>query len=115
VLGGLPHPALVVAFGLERTLKYKKKRQPWSVARGELRRVYTLLRHRAVPALRLTEEQWEGLWQADDAVGKAYKNIEDQLDALLCAWLGALAVAGRMELVGDVRCGAIAIPTSAVG
>jgi len=43
-------------------------------------------------------------------VGKAYKAKEDRADALLCAYLGALAVLGRMEMLGSVEEGHIVVP-----
>jgi predicted RNase H-like nuclease len=44
------------------------------------------------------------------SVGKAYKAKEDRADALLCAYLGALAGLGRMEMLGSVAEGHIVVP-----
>jgi predicted RNase H-like nuclease len=110
VLEVYPHPAMIVAFGLDVTLKYKKKRQPWSTARAELTRLYNHMRSLDKPRILHDEQGWESVRPTETLVGKSYKAIEDQLDALFCAWLGALALDGRLELIGIRADGAIAVP-----
>ena len=44
------------------------------------------------------------------AVGEEYKRREDRLDALFCAYLGALVMSGRMEMLGRPREGSIVVP-----
>ncbi len=45
--------------------------------------------------------------------GAAYKAIEDKVDAILCAYLAALAWLygeARMEMIGTVEGGAVVVP-----
>jgi predicted RNase H-like nuclease len=104
-----PHPAHVVVFGLDRTLKYKKKRQGWDACRREFGRYLALVRGLERP--RIVFDAFALDWlDIEGQVGQGYKAREDRLDALFCAWLGALALDGRLETVGDAASGAIVIP-----
>jgi predicted RNase H-like nuclease len=104
-----PHAAMLELFALPRTLKYKKKRQPWDEARSAFREVLGHLAALRGPALVLEPAMLDAL-EPGTSVGKAYKAREDRTDALLCAYLGALAVLGRMEMLGSVEEGHIVVP-----
>ncbi|MEN9225916.1 MAG: DUF429 domain-containing protein [Thermostichus sp. HHBFW_bins_43] len=83
-----PHSAMVSLFGLSRTLKYKarpkrtwqERQQAWHLYQEHLRSL-TL----ADPAL----SGHEGLLQVDvgSLKGRPLKNYEDQVDALMCAYV----------------------------
>lgn len=85
-----PHPALVNLFGLDRILKYKKG--PLADRRGELRRLISLLQGLGdrPPALLIPSDQWQ-IWeqQAIQSNGPQLKDLEDRLDALVCAYIAA--------------------------
>jgi len=104
-----PHPAQVVLFGLPVTLKYKLKRQGYGVARREFRRYLGLVRALRAPELALDRELLQSLDVAR-AVGRAYKDCEDRLDALFCAYLAALVPQGRLEMLGTPEEGSIVVP-----
>ena len=83
-----PHPASVRLFSLEKILKYKKGRI--AERQSELQRFYQLLtsellkRQPALATIELVPSVAE-----EQLTGNQLKNIEDQLDALLCAYVGA--------------------------
>jgi predicted RNase H-like nuclease len=105
-----PHPAQVVLFRLATTLKYKKKRQGWRVARREFARYVDYVRRLRAPAIALPAALLRSL-DVRGAVGKAYKQREDTLDAIFCAYLAALAAEpGRLEMLGEPDQGSIAVP-----
>lgn len=107
-----PHPAQVELFGLARTLKYKKKQQPWPVARRAFRRYLDLLLALRAPALHLDPAHRAAL-DPRGVSGAAYKAREDELDAIFCAYLAALAPLGRLEMLGSIADGHIVVPRSA--
>jgi predicted RNase H-like nuclease len=109
-----PHPAMIVLFGLDRVLKYKAKRNHSPQQRQDAFRQYQ--RHldnlknaqppAALPASLLSEEQLKKR-------GRALKHYEDQLDAILCAyvalyywWWGV----ERCHVFGDLERGYIVSP-----
>jgi predicted RNase H-like nuclease len=107
-----PHPAQVVLFGGQVTLKYKLKRQGYEMARREFRRYLGLVQSLRAPELALGE----GLLRSLDvrrARGRAYKDCEDRLDALFCAYLGALVPQGRLEMLATPEEGSIVVPREA--
>jgi len=104
-----PHPAQVVLFRLPRTLKYKRKRQGWNEARREFRRYLRLVKALRSPKIAFPHALLREL-DVSRAVGKEYKRREDLLDALFCAYLGALVSSGRLELLGRPREGSIVVP-----
>lgn len=104
-----PHPAQVVLFGLERVLKYKLKRQGLEAARAEYRRYLECLDGLRAPRLRWTAAARREV-DATVRAGRAYKSAEDRLDAVFCAYLGALALDGRLEMVGRPEEGSIVVP-----
>jgi predicted RNase H-like nuclease len=71
-----PHAATVGVFGLDRIIKYKKGRV------GE--RARELGRYRE-----LLGRLFAGEMPSIPATGRAVKAVEDQLDALFAAWIGA--------------------------
>jgi predicted RNase H-like nuclease len=104
-----PHPAHVRLFGLARTLKYKKKRQSWDEARAAFAALVAHLRALRDPALLLPPALLDEL-DVTGRVGRGYKAREDRVDAICCAYLGALAALGRMEMLGSVAAGHIVVP-----
>ncbi|MCJ2541609.1 DUF429 domain-containing protein [Thermostichus vulcanus] len=83
-----PHSAMVSLFGLHCTLKYKarpkrtwqERQQAWQLYRQHLQSLTT-----ADPAL----SGHEGLLQVEvgSLKGRSLKNYEDQVDALMCAYI----------------------------
>lgn len=109
VLEVYPHPALVEAFSLDERLLYKKGKV--DVRRQGLRNLMAL-----VGCLVNADPPLRGLTiEIDDAVrGQRLKDIEDLLDAHVCAWLAALWQhhgRSRMRLFGDADSGHIAVPS----
>ncbi|MCB2176057.1 MAG: DUF429 domain-containing protein [Actinomycetales bacterium] len=111
-----PHPATVALFGLGRVLPYKAKpgrdldslRTAFDALLGHLERV-------AGPTLRLdTSQRWA---QIRLAVATARRKselrvVEDEVDAIVCAFLAWLWVTDRerMRVFGDVETGYIVVP-----
>lgn len=111
-----PHPAMVVLFGLESVIRYKAKpgrdleslRAAYAVLLGHLERV-------CGPLLRLGDSpRWGQLRSTVSTAGRKseLKRIEDELDAILCAYLAwSWANArDRMLLLGDYASGYIVVP-----
>ncbi|MDN4172323.1 DUF429 domain-containing protein [Nocardioides sp. SOB77] len=112
-----PHPATIVLFGLERTLKYKDKRgRDVELLRGEL---LTLMTH--VEAVVRTEgpdgsdSAWAALRRAvETATRKSQlRVVEDQVDAVVCAYVGRFADLhpDRTTVYGDLAEGYIVTPS----
>jgi len=108
-----PHPAQVILFGLERSLKYKRKRQGIGVAREEFRRYIDLMAKLPSPRIAFEADLLHGLDVAH-LHGRAYKEREDRLDALFCAYLAALVPLGRMTCLGEPCDGSIVLPADQV-
>ena len=104
-----PHPAIVTLFGLDRSLKYKLKRQGYARARSEFRRYLRGMRGLNRPPIHWTADLLASL-DVKRAVGMAYKDCEDRLDALLCAYLAALLPTGDLEMIGEPALGSIVVP-----
>ncbi|NJL04003.1 MAG: DUF429 domain-containing protein [Chloroflexaceae bacterium] len=112
-----PHAAMVALFGLERTLKYKVK--PHSSAEfrlAEWARYQAYLRDlgHATPALHVPN----GLLEQDvaDLRGRRRKAYEDQVDALLCAYIGLYTYTWgqqRCRTFGTLATGALIVPMPA--
>jgi predicted RNase H-like nuclease len=109
-----PHPAHIVLFGLQRTLKYKMKpgrdyAGRWAAMNEYSRHLRELTRHD--PPLDLPTD-----WPPSDATGRIarqLKRLEDGMDALSCAyimywywWHGGVGA----EVLGDTTNGYIVIP-----
>lgn len=92
-----PHPATINLFELNRILKYKKgKLAERSLELMKLRQYMVEILPELEPSLSLSSEFW--VLSAESEVfnstltqysGKLLKAVEDQLDALLCAYIGA--------------------------
>lgn len=112
-----PHAAMVALFGLARTLKYKAKAgrgmgerlAAWAAYQGHLRALA-----QADPPLHGQEE----LAGRDVAAlrGRALKDYEDQVDAVICAYIGLYAHrwgAARCRCFGNMEGGYIYTPVPA--
>ena len=114
VMEVFPHPAHVVLFGLARTLKYKAKRgrdypSRWEALNDYARHLRALSTH--VPPFSLPPD-----WPRRDAAGltgAAFKQYEDGLDSLTCAyvvyWYWWHGPSGA-EVIGDMTDGYIVVP-----
>ncbi len=104
-----PHPALVRLFDLPLILKYKKG--PLARRQLELARYRDLLLDQLpkhIPCLHLTD------LPPIPATGAAFKDLEDQLDGLVCAYIGAYWWywgLERNQVLGDRQTGYIVVPS----
>lgn len=109
-----PHPAQIALFSLRRILKYKKGRP--ETRRNGLRKlarhiVADLSRH--TPPLSSNRSLRQLCAIHSSVRGRALKQQEDQLDALVCAYVaGHFWFWGekRWRVIGDVRRGYIVCP-----
>ncbi len=109
-----PHPAHVILFGLEKTLKYKPKpKRSYEMRWAAMNEYARLLRSLSQfdPPLDLPEH-----WPPADVsgmIGAKLKRLEDGLDALSCAyvvlWYWRYGKAGA-EVLGDMTDGYVVIP-----
>lgn len=104
-----PHAAQVMLFGLDRTLKYKRKHQGLAIARAEFARYLGFMRALQSPQLAL-DDATAGRLDVSTAIGRDYKRREDMLDAICCAYLGAVALQGKLRMIGDLASGGIVVP-----
>jgi len=113
-----PHPATVVLFGLERTLKYKQRSG----------RTVTDLRDALLQLMRLVETLETAdppLWVRDDPGWRTLlekvehaqrksqlREVEDQVDAVVCAYVGMFSAAHptATTVYGDLATGYIVTP-----
>jgi predicted RNase H-like nuclease len=111
-----PHSAAVAVFDLDRVLKYKARKARTLDARKEaLGRLVELIAGLAtrsgLPPLttsgRCSELRAE---IAAATTGAALRRLEDPIDAILCAYVGLLFLAGRTWTIGDRATGAIVTP-----
>ncbi|ACB00236.1 MULTISPECIES: DUF429 domain-containing protein [Cyanophyceae] len=109
-----PHPAMVRLFQLERIIKYKKgklgdRRQELQRLVGLIETVLTTL----TPQLSLNH-LWDDLVQPiPTAKGSDLKEIEDRIDALVCAYVGAYWWywgQAKNQTLGDHHSGYIIVP-----
>ncbi|MFC6287067.1 DUF429 domain-containing protein [Nocardioides sp. GCM10027113] len=112
-----PHPATIALFRLGRTLKYKNKPgRDVAGLRGELLVLMGLLEGLATadPPMDLADPAWAALRTAvETATRKSHlRVVEDQVDAVLCAYVGMLAVThpDRTTTYGDLDEGYIVTP-----
>jgi len=113
-----PHAASVALFRLGRTLKYKQKQgRDLELLRSELLRLTTLLEGlegAAVPLRLRGRACWEELVAAAvDATRKSHlRVVEDQVDAVLCAYVALLVVRapGTLATYGDPATGCVVTP-----
>ncbi|OKH15970.1 DUF429 domain-containing protein [[Limnothrix rosea] IAM M-220] len=109
-----PHPAMVQLFTLDRIIKYKKGRL--GDRRRELQRlmgyVETILPS-LEPSLEINQ-QWHTLIAPVATVkGSILKEIEDRIDALICAYVGAYWWywgSEKNQTLGDRASGYIIVP-----
>jgi len=103
-----PHAAAVGLLGLERIVKYKKG--PVAQRRAGLAQLQELL-HARLPGI---EPALRPFARADVAAlrGRALKDLEDRLDAVLCAAMAArwLERPWSCEVIGDPAAGYILVP-----
>ncbi|MDB9517267.1 DUF429 domain-containing protein [Roseofilum reptotaenium CS-1145] len=103
-----PHPAIVNLFGLERILKYKKGKV------GDRRLELSKLRKFIGDRLPQRQPPLAVLHLPDiPETGKALKTVEDQLDSLICAYIGAYWWYWGTEknwVLGDLSSGYIIVP-----
>ena len=103
-----PHPAMIQLFGLSRILKYKKgKLAERREGLGELRD--RLLKNLSTHTPSLPLKSLPDL----PTTGKALKELEDKLDSLVCAYVGAYWWywgKERCRVLGDRATGYIVIP-----
>lgn len=111
VIDVFPHPAIVEIFGLSERHVYKAKPGITVARRREgLRRLDAMLGLLAAadPPLHAPPIGLE-----NDARGRRLKEVEDLLDARLCAWIAAAWDThgeSRIRLYGDRETGHIAVP-----
>jgi predicted RNase H-like nuclease len=114
VIEVFPHPAMIALFGLKRTLKYKAKLQRSAELRlSEWRRYQTYL-----DALAAADPPLNGqaaLTKQDVAAlrGRRLKDYEDQIDALMCAYIVLYAFrwgTARCRMFGTFEDGYIFTP-----
>ena len=110
-----PHPAMVRLFQLDQIIKYKKGKL--AEKKRELNRLQSCLQNylsQLTPALDITQPQIQSLWRSPfDLSGKDLKALEDQLDSLMCAYIGAYWWhwgLERNQVLGDRRSGYIVVP-----
>lgn len=116
-----PHPAHVVLFGLDRTLKYKKKKgRDWTTVYAEWNRYRRYLLHlaRATPPLRLPPRLRAALPRdiATATTPGHYKAYDDLLDGIFCAYLAAYIWhwgPARNTVFGNLADGYIVTPIDA--
>ncbi|MDQ7991769.1 MAG: DUF429 domain-containing protein [Propionicimonas sp.] len=114
-----PHAALVALFRLGRTLKYKQSSaRPLAVQRAEMQRMVALLEslETASPALRVGgSAQWQAV--VATVAGATRKSdlrrVEDQLDAVVCAYVALLShrAPETVTRYGEAGTGRIVTPT----
>lgn len=108
-----PHPATINLFGLDKILKYKKGRL--AQRQQELNKLRTYIIEvlpQLEPALDLSSLELIPVI-TDKLTGKELKAIEDQLDSLICAYVGAYWwYWGEIKnmVLGDINNGYIIIP-----
>jgi predicted RNase H-like nuclease len=107
-----PAPALVRLFELEKALVYKKKsKRSWETCRAGLSSYLTNLPRLVSPSITMATPL-----VVNGQHGKAFKHIEDQVDAVTCAYLAALAWLhgeGRLEMIGSLTQGYVVLPRAA--
>ena len=111
-----PHPAMVSLFGLGRVIPYKHKRgRSLDDLRSASLQLMSQMDRVLDPVLRLGEsERWGALREtAETSTRKSHLlAIEDELDAVFCAYLAWMWVNDRagLEVYGDLATGYIVTP-----
>jgi predicted RNase H-like nuclease len=109
-----PHPAMVALFGLDRTLKYKAKPNRSLATRHAAWRSYkqhlASLAHADPPLY--GHERYLAI-DVDLLSGRRLKDYEDQIDAIMCAYIALYAIrwgAARCRTFGTLEEGYIFTP-----
>lgn len=110
-----PHPAIVQLFGLDRILKYKKGKL--ADRKRELLKLHhfiTQVLTQREPPLSLASSEFLKIdfstWKPSTL---AFKALEDQLDSMICAYVGAYWWywgAAKNQVLGDRSTGYIIVP-----
>ncbi len=101
-----PAAAMVPLFSLTAPLHYKKKRnRTWAQCRHGLESYLEHLRALDKPRLEFPSDLRVGV-----EAGKAFKELEDRVDAVLCAYVAALAWLGQAQEIGCLESGYIVLP-----
>jgi len=114
-----PHPAMVILFDLERVLPYKaKKGRDVDSLRAAFALLLDHLERTCEDPLQLSRSpRWATLRRAAAAAERKSQlgAIEDEIDAILCAYLAWLwgRRDPRMRVLGDVTGGYIVVPGTA--
>ncbi|SHI50493.1 Predicted nuclease (RNAse H fold) [Aureimonas altamirensis DSM 21988] len=110
-----PHPAIVELTGARQRLPYKvgKARKYWPEATLSERRCRLAETWQHI--IRYLDDQVAGVQELlplpmPEATTFGLKSFEDKLDAVVCAWVGCLALEGKATPYGDSR-SAIWLPT----
>ncbi len=111
-----PHSATVALFDLDHVLKYKARRgRTLATRRAALDRLVELLAGLAAPSTLPRLHAGDGFAPlrrevAAAATGAALRRLEDPIDAIVCAYVGTLFLAGLACVIGDSETGAIVTP-----
>jgi predicted RNase H-like nuclease len=114
-----PHPATIVLFDLDRTIKYKHKRgRTLDQLRSASLRLITLIEslETADPPLHLrNSSSWHHIRDAVAAATQKshLRTVEDRIDAVICAYIALFTARcpDRTTVFGDGRSGYIVTPT----
>jgi predicted RNase H-like nuclease len=107
VIEVFPAAALVRLFNLTAPLPYKRKKgRTWESCRAELANYVDRLRRLTSPGLTLPND-----FVVSGQRGRAFKELEDRVDAVTCSYVAALAWLGRAEMLGSQQDGYIVMPT----
>ncbi len=110
-----PHAAIVQLFQLERILKYKKGRI--AERKKELKKLQQYIQEilpQLTPALNLGEFKNSIAQPLEKLKGTDLKALEDQLDSVICAYIGAYWWywgTSRNQVLGDQTTGYIIVPS----
>ena len=114
-----PHPAMVLLFGLARVLPYKaKKGRDVDSLRAAFALLLDHLETTCEEPLRLScSDRWAHLRRAAATAERKSQlgAIEDEIDAIFCAYLAWLWSRrdGRLRIIGNVHDGYIVVPRAA--
>ena len=110
-----PHPAIVHLFGLDRILKYKKGKL--ADKKAELSKLYDYIRYKLPqlePSLELNDKMIDASPSTlEGLTGRQVKVLEDRLDSIICAYIGAYWWYWGQErnwVLGDLTSGYIVVP-----
>jgi predicted RNase H-like nuclease len=102
-----PHPATIRLFGLEKTLKYKPRQNRSYQERYTAFQVY----QQHLKSLDITGVDELLSRDVTQMIGKALKDYEDTLDALLCAYIAKDLDQRGSDMYGNEMEGYILVPS----